>query len=179
MKRLIPNAISISRIVLSFILLLTFDVEWLFVCVVLFIGLSDIADGYIARKYELTSRLGASLDSISDLIFFVIILLIIYLKYTWILMDNYIWFLIIVLLKILSAIISKIKFGEFVFVHTLANKATGFLIFLSIMILPFDVADSLFNVVFFVALIAAGEELLIILVNKKDVDQNQKSIFKS
>lgn len=94
-------------------------------------------------------------------------------------MDNYIWFLIIVLLKILSAIISKIKFGEFVFVHTLANKATGFLIFLSIMILPFDVADSLFNVVFFVALIAAGEELLIILVNKKDVDQNQKSIFKS
>lgn len=163
--------------ILSFVLLLTLNEAWLFTCLVIIIGLSDIADGYIARKYSLVSKLGAKLDSLADLIFFAIILLILYLRYEWILTNNYIWFLIIVILKISTVVISKIKNGEFQFIHTVANKLTGLLVFFSILILPFGVADNLFIVVFIVSTIAAAEELGIVIVNRI-VDVNQMSIFK-
>jgi phosphatidylglycerophosphate synthase len=158
-------------------LLLTLNEEYLFSCLVLIIGLTDVADGYIARKYNIASKLGARLDSLADLIFFGIILWILYLRYEWILTDNYIWFLIIVLLKISTAVISKIKNGEILFIHTIANKITGLSVFFSILILPFGIADNLFTVVFIVGTIAATEELGIVIVNRI-VDVNQASIFK-
>ena len=173
----IPNIISILRIILSFVLLLTLDSDWIFSCLIILIGLTDIADGYIARRFNSVSKLGARLDSLADLIFFTIILWILYLRYEWILTDNYIWFLIIVLLKISTAVISKIKNGEFIFIHTIANKITGLFIFFSILILPFGVTDNLFRVVFFVGTIAAAEELAIVIVNRT-VNVNQASIFK-
>ncbi len=176
-NRSIPNIISLVRIILSFVLLLTLNAEWSFFFLVIIIGLSDIADGYIARKYKLVSNLGARLDSLADLIFFVTILWIIHLKYEWILTDNYICFWIIIFLKISIAVISKIKHGKFVFIHTIANKITGLLVFSSILILPFTVAGNLFTAVFIVAIIAATEELGIVIMNKM-VDLNQRSIFK-
>lgn len=177
LKRSIPNIISVLRIILSFGLLLTLDNMYLFSGLVFFIGLTDIADGYIARKYNLVSKLGAKLDSLGDLFFFGIILLIIFYCYNWILTENYIWFLVIVLLKISTAVISRIKTGEFLFIHTLANKFTGLVVFLAILIIPFFVADTLFLLLFLVATIAAAEELLIVILNKTP-DINQKSIFK-
>jgi phosphatidylglycerophosphate synthase len=176
-KKSIPNIISVLRIVLSFVLFLTLNEELLFSCLVLLIGLSDVADGYIARKYHLVSKLGAKLDSLADLIFFAILLVILYLRYEWILSDNYLWFLIIVVLKISTAVISRIKSGEVQFIHTLANKLTGLLVFLSLLILPFNVPEYLFTGVFIIATLAAAEELGIVIVHKK-VDLNHVSIFK-
>jgi phosphatidylglycerophosphate synthase len=173
----LPNIISLLRVLLSSALLLTLDSDWLFSCLIILIGLTDISDGYIARRFHLVSKLGAKLDSLADLIFFTIILWILYLRYEWILTENSIWFLIIVFLKISTAIISKIKNGEFIFVHTIANKITGLFIFFSILVLPFGVADTLFRVVFLVGTIAATEELAIVIVNRT-VDVNQASIFK-
>jgi CDP-diacylglycerol--glycerol-3-phosphate 3-phosphatidyltransferase len=80
-------------------------------------------------------------------------------------------------LKVSTAVISKIKYGEFTFIHTISNKITGLFVFFSILILPFGVAESLFTVVFIVAIIAAAEELGIVVLNKA-VDINQESIFK-
>jgi len=44
-------------------------------------------------------------------------------------------------------------------------------------ILPFDVSNNIFTVIFIAATLAATEELGIVLLNK-EVDLNQKSIFK-
>lgn len=172
-----PNIISLLRIILSFILLLTPDEKWIFSCLVIIIGLTDIADGYVARKYKLVSTLGARLDSLADLIFFVIILRILYVRYEWILTDNCVLFLMIVGLKIATAVISRVKHGAFVFIHTIANKMTGALVFFSILILPFGIADNLFTAVFIVGAMAAAEELGIVIINRT-VDVNQASIFK-
>ncbi|MEA5006613.1 MAG: CDP-alcohol phosphatidyltransferase family protein [Rikenellaceae bacterium] len=158
LKRAIPNIISVLRIILSFGLLLTLDNKYLFSGLVLFIGLTDIADGYFARKYNSVSKFGAKLDSLGDLFFFGIIIFILFYRYKWILAENYIWFLVIILLKTSTAVISKIKTGEFLFIHTIANKFTGLVVFL-------------------VAAIAAAEELGIVILNKTPYI-NQKSIFK-
>lgn len=67
MKR-IPNFLTAARIVATpYLFWLTWQraytpVIWLFIA----IGLTDIADGYIARRFRATSRLGGYIDPIAD-----------------------------------------------------------------------------------------------------------------
>lgn len=64
----LPNAITLSRIALVpvFILVLK-DKDYLAALAVFFIaGLSDGLDGYIAKRFDLKSRLGAILDPLAD-----------------------------------------------------------------------------------------------------------------
>ena len=67
----IPNLISIFRLFLIPVFLLVFhsDIENRILysgLIFLLAGISDILDGYIARKYNLTSKLGAMLDPLAD-----------------------------------------------------------------------------------------------------------------
>jgi cardiolipin synthase (CMP-forming) len=67
--RNIPNAISMARLCAATILLAALILhriqifQWLFLACLL----SDIADGLIARTFDLTSAFGARLDSLADL----------------------------------------------------------------------------------------------------------------
>ena len=176
-KKSIPNILSLLRILLSFCLPLTLHAKEWFVGLVLLIGVTDIADGYIARKYQWVTKLGAKLDSLGDLVFFAIILLIVFFRYGSVIADNYRWFLITLALKLTTAILSRIKYGEFVFIHTIANKLTGFVVFTAIVMIPFDKVACYITGVFVLATLAATEELAITLLNKTP-DLNQKTIFK-
>lgn len=70
MKHL-PNVISALRF-LGAICLLFFGVESCAFWVIYFVcGLSDMADGYFARKLGCESKTGAILDSLADLVFVV------------------------------------------------------------------------------------------------------------
>ena len=71
----VPNALSISRIVLSFLLPIPFvaHTPWLYIPLYAVIGITDILDGRIARRYKVESDLGAKLDVVSDIVFFVAI----------------------------------------------------------------------------------------------------------
>mgnify|MGYP000872838912 CR=1 FL=1 len=67
----LPNLITIFRIILVPIFLILFhsDLENRVLysgLVFLLAGASDVLDGYIARKYDLTSKLGAVLDPLAD-----------------------------------------------------------------------------------------------------------------
>lgn len=67
----IPNLITIFRIILIPIFLLTFhsNIENRLLysgLIFLTAGISDILDGYIARRYKLTSKIGTILDPFAD-----------------------------------------------------------------------------------------------------------------
>jgi phosphatidylglycerophosphate synthase len=176
LKKSIPNILSLLRILLSFALPLTIHSKGWFVGLVLLIGITDVADGYIARKYKWVTRLGAKLDSLGDLVFFTIVLLIVFFRYEQIIIDNYTWFLTTLALKLTTAVLSKIKYCEFVFIHTVANKLTGFMVFVAIVLIPFDTVAWFITGVFLMAILAAVEELGITIQNKTP-ELNQKSIF--
>jgi phosphatidylglycerophosphate synthase len=64
-----PNILSILRIILSPILFFINNNLVLFSLLII-IGLTDVLDGYIARKYKIQTAIGAWLDSISDFIYY-------------------------------------------------------------------------------------------------------------
>ena len=68
MKHL-PNVISILRIAGSTSLLFCDVKGWPFWTLYALCGLSDILDGWLARRLHAESRTGAVLDSVADIVF--------------------------------------------------------------------------------------------------------------
>ena len=62
------NFLSAFRIAASFVIIPTLWFQWIWVSLVLFVlaALSDFFDGYLARKYDVCSKLGGVMDHIGD-----------------------------------------------------------------------------------------------------------------
>ena len=126
-----PNAISALRF-LGAVCLLFFGVEsYAFWAIYFVCGLSDMADGYLARKLGCESKTGAMLDSLADLVFvvcccFKLIPTVAFPKWLWI------WGGAIVVIKVINQISALVMYKKCVFPHTIANKVTGVLLFLAV-----------------------------------------------
>ena len=126
----IANYISVSRIIMSIILFVTETLSIAFSIIYIYCGISDILDGFIARKSKNTSEIGSILDSISDIIF-VIVAMIKILPIVNLTNGIIIWILIIVFIKIVNVTCSYIYYKKLLLLHTTANKITGFLLFIT------------------------------------------------
>jgi len=126
----IANYITISRIIMSIILAITETFSILFYIIYFYCGISDMLDGYIARKSKNTSKMGARLDSIADIVF-VIVAMIKILPAIELSNAIIIWAFIIALIKICNLICSYVYYKKVVMLHTIANKITGLLLFVA------------------------------------------------
>ena len=127
----LPNIITVLRIAASFGLL-SFNVTgaafWIIygLC-----GISDIADGWLARKLKCVTRTGALLDSMADICFVACcawqILPILELP-LWL----WLWVGVIVAIKVVNQLSALVMYGRCCFPHTTANKITGFLVFIAV-----------------------------------------------
>ncbi len=127
----LPNIITALRIVGSIGLLFCNVAGWQFWTLYVFCGISDMIDGWLARKLQAESKTGSVLDSIADLSFVVccaIKLLPALSIPSWL----WIWAGIIVIIKIVNQIIALTRIKQFCLPHTIANKLTGFLLFLTV-----------------------------------------------
>ena len=109
-------------------------------------GVSDMIDGWLARKLHAETKGGAILDSVSDIVFVAccaIRLLPILEIPTWL----WIWAGVIVFIKIVNQVSSLVIYKRFCFPHTLANKLTGLLLFLAV--------PAVFRTVIPIAIVAA------------------------
>ncbi|WP_197726527.1 CDP-alcohol phosphatidyltransferase family protein [Cohnella abietis] len=66
--KVVPNCITLSRIVLALMLLFLTPLSSAFLTIYILCGFTDLIDGPIARKTGTTSSLGAKLDSAADMI---------------------------------------------------------------------------------------------------------------
>jgi len=126
----IANYISISRIIISMILLIPETFSITFYIMYIYCGISDMLDGYIARKSKSESNIGAKLDSISDIIFTFVAMIKILPKLDLI-NGIIIWVVLIIFIKIVNVICSYVYYKRIVLPHTIANKITGFILFVA------------------------------------------------
>lgn len=123
------NYITAGRIGLALSLFFVPPLTILFYIVYLLCGLSDMADGFIARKIHTESAFGAKLDSIADFVFIIVVLIRI-LPVIVIPMWLLIWIGLITIIKIANILVGYICRKKLIMLHTIANKMTGFMLFI-------------------------------------------------
>ena len=127
----VPNILSSLRILGAICLLFIHPASVAFWVIYGLCGISDMLDGYLARKLHAESKTGAVLDSVADICFVAccairLIPVVQIPKWLWI------WAGVIVAIKIVNQISALIVCKRFCFPHTRANKLTGLLLFLAV-----------------------------------------------
>ena len=126
-----PNVISVLRMAGSIGLLFCNVTGWPFWTLYALCGISDMVDGWLARRLHAETKAGAILDSVADLSF-VACCAIRLLPHLSIPSWLWIWAGIIIVIKIVNQVSALVVFKRLCFPHTSANKLTGFLLFLAV-----------------------------------------------
>jgi CDP-diacylglycerol--glycerol-3-phosphate 3-phosphatidyltransferase len=126
---MMANALTGLRILMSAAILFCPVFSPIFYGLYLVAGLSDMADGIIARKTNSVSEFGSRFDSIADFVF-VAVCLIKVLPVMDIPIWLYVWTAVIALIKIINIISGYVMQKRYVAVHTTMNKVTGMLLFM-------------------------------------------------
>ena len=129
------NTITFFRIAAGMVLLFCPVFSPGFYALYIAAGLSDMLDGFVARKTDTVSKLGARLDTIADFVF-VVVCLVKLLPVLRIPPWLYAWIGIIALIKAVNIISGFVVQKRFVAVHSVMNKATGALLFLLPLTIP-------------------------------------------
>ena len=161
------NTITFFRIAASIVLLFCPVFSPGFYGFYIAAGLSDMLDGFAARKTNTASEFGARLDTAADLVF-VLVCLVKLLPVLRIPLWLYVWIGIIALIKIVNILSGFAVKKRFVTVHSVMNKVTGALMFLLPLTIPAVPLKYAAIVVCAAATFAAMQEGHYILTGKVD-----------
>ena len=173
----LPNYITSLRIIGTMAMLFMKPLSKIFLVTYAVAGITDVLDGFIARKMGSISELGSKLDSAADLLLYFVMLVKIF-PVMWVTLPYAIWFAVgaIVAVRFCAYMVAAIKYKRFAAQHTYMNKASG----LAVFTIPFAIV-TIIAVPFcwgvcVVAMIASMEELIIHLLSK-EYNPNKKTIF--
>lgn len=129
MTKHIANIITGCRFFGSLLLLFfpAFSVEFYIVYIIC--GFSDMIDGTVARKTHSVGKSGAKIDTVADIAFLTASLIKI-LPTVNIPQWLWIWSVVIAIIKAGNIILGYAYQKQFLSLHTIMNKVTGFLLFL-------------------------------------------------
>lgn len=142
----IADILTLSRMVLSFIMLSTQPFSNEFYILYVLCGVSDMLDGAVARMTKSTGRTGEILDSIADIVFLVVSLYLIIPAVHfpfWVIVCA----ALIALIRVFNIIYAYIRLHRLVMLHTVLNKTAGAVIFM----IPFALCTDLVNIMYAIA----------------------------
>lgn len=122
------NTVTCIRILCAIALLFCDAFSQWFCPIYILGGISDVLDGFIARRLKTESKLGARLDTIADFAFTAVVLIKVFSAVSvpkWLVF----WIICIAVIKCINVITGFAVSGHFVSEHTAMNKATGVLLF--------------------------------------------------
>lgn len=174
----IPNLLSLLRLALVPVLIgLAYvrDGE-AFLGVLVISLLSDVLDGYFARKLKQTSELGAKLDSWGDMLTYGAMILGLYWIWPAVFSAQAAYVLATVLFFIAPILMALYKFGEYPSYHTWGAKATAVLMAPAYYVLVLLDADGFFRLVILFNVLVSCEEIAITYILDRP-RSNVRSVF--
>ena len=175
MKLDLPDILSLSRVVGAVLLLFTTPLSLLFLAVYGYCCITDVLDGFLARRSRSENRQGQILDSTADIVLTVCLLacLIPFLPWEgWMIT----WIAIIAVIRIISLGIGSMRFGQIALLHTYGNKLSAFLRYLAPFLLAFIDLTPMMVVLCTITTLTSLEDLCINL-KSGSLDSNIKSIL--
>lgn len=171
------DAVTFLRIVGTLLLAFLRPLSRGFFRVYALTGLTDVLDGWIARKTKTASDFGARLDSIADLLLYAVMLLRVF-PVLWNTLPMDIWYAVavILILRVSAYGVAAVKYRRFASLHTRLNKVTGGAVFLIPFLLVTEYVTVYCRITCIIAAAAALEELAIHLL-RQTCHANTKSIF--
>lgn len=142
------------------------DSSRVLIVVLMFLGLiSDILDGIVARKQNISSEKLRRLDSQTDMIFWVSIGFATYFLNPDIINNNIIYVRIILGMEIACYVISFLKFGKETCTHAFLSKMWGITLLIGFTsLIGFNHAGIPFKLAIFMGLISHIDRILIVLI---------------
>lgn len=165
----IPNILSLFRIIAAPFLLLTgwYELPMLFFVLLGMMLLSDLLDGMIARRMEHTTEKGSRLDSYGDILTYLSTPLAVWWLWPDIVKEELHYIIAAILIYLLPAIFSLLKFGRLASYHTWITKFAAVVMGAGlVMLLGFD-NPLLFHAAIYVLTIAMIEHIAITLILPK------------
>ena len=165
------NIITALRILCSIALLFFPAFSPAFYTLYIIAGVSDMADGAVARKTGTVSSFGSKLDTAADLVLAAACLIKV-IPVLDIPMWLMIWISVIALIKVINIVSGCVMHKGFAALHTAANKVTGIALFL--LPLTLSVIDLRYSAVFVcvLATFAAVQEGHYIRTGRFDIYNN-------
>jgi phosphatidylglycerophosphate synthase len=163
--RHLPNVLSAARIGATPVLgyFAAAGAERRFAWVLVPALLTDIADGYIARRFGLASRFGALLDSIADALLFFVAVVGVWAFYPQLLREHATAGLLLVGSWVIEIAAAFGRYGRPSSFHTYASKLAGYLLGILIGVLfVWGLSPLLLSVAVTVSVAANLEELALI-----------------
>lgn len=178
----LPNILSMSRgLIMPILFYLVFNLDnpgfrTTFVVLYIIAGVTDALDGYIARKYDICSDLGADLDSYADILYYLGSAVFIYVLAKEALLSNIYFLGFTLTMFVAEIIISWMKFKKPLFIHTLLSKFSGFMVFVTVIL----AAITEINTVLIVTILLYGISFLeniVIFFKHGEVSANFKGLL--
>lgn len=164
----IPNLLSLLRLALVPVLIALAaagQVDW-FLALLAISLVSDVLDGYLARKLQQASELGARLDSWADMLTYAAMIFGLYLIWPSIFEEQAIYLFAATLSYILPVILALSRFGSFPSYHTWGAKLAAVLIAPAYYLLILSDNQLFFRAVIIFHVLVAVEEMAITLILK-------------
>lgn len=165
----IPNLLSLLRLALVPVLAISafLNEANLFLLILAICLLSDLLDGFFARKLHQVTDFGARLDSWADMATYAMMILGLYLIWPTIFDEQFIYLVAATLSYILPVLIALVRLGSFPSYHTWGAKLAALLIAPAFYLLILSDKQLFFRAVIFLHVVVALEEVAITFLLKK------------
>ena len=175
--RISANMITTLRICGAIAMAFLRPLSAAFLIVYTLTGITDVLDGWVARKTGTASDFGARLDSVADLTFYGVMAAKL-LPVLWRQLPRGIWWPVglVFALRIAGYALAAVKYHRFAAQHTYLNKLTGLSVFLIPYFLITPLATGYCTAACTVALLSASEELAM-HATRAEYDPSEKTIF--
>jgi len=174
----LANAITVSRIIfMPFLFIFVIQENRnAFLAGYIIVGSTDFLDGFIARKLNQVTKLGKMLDSIADIFFYIPTAWFLMVLYPQYIMPNVLWLIGAFLVYFTSFIVSIIKVGKPIMMHTSLLRFNAVLVFAMVILSYFMNTTYLLTFILINFMIGFFESILI-FIRFGHVDVDTKSIF--
>jgi len=169
MKYYIPKVLLYCRLIFSLVILTTillpFSDSKTIVLILMYIGIiTDVFDGIIARKLNISTAGFRVLDTVFDLIFYLSILLFCISINHLAIADNIILILVILSLESLMYLVCLIRFRKFPSPHAILSKFWGIYIIIEFTLLINHVPGNHFAIALIIGVFVHLDRLLIFIL---------------